>query len=35
MEDSDKGCWMFAYKPTDYMNEIQEFEPVNWMPLPN
>lgn len=30
----DKACWMFAYEPTDYIDGIQEFYPVEWMPLP-
>lgn len=28
------GVWMFAYEPTDYIDNIQEFNPVGWMPLP-
>ena len=30
---SEKGCWMFAYAPSDYIDGIQEFHPTHWMPL--
>jgi hypothetical protein len=30
----EKGCWMFAYEPSDYIDGIQEFFPEEWMPLP-
>lgn len=30
----DKGCWMFAYEPNDYIDGIQTFQPTHWMPLP-
>lgn len=30
----DKGVWMFAYTPTDYIDGIQTFRPVAWMVLP-
>lgn len=29
-----EGCWMYAYEPTDYIDGIQEFYPIAWMPLP-
>jgi hypothetical protein len=28
------GCWMFAYEPDDYIDGIQTFDAVAWMPLP-
>ena len=30
-----EGVWMFAYEPTDYIDNIQEFNPSHWMPLPS
>lgn len=27
------GCWMYAEKPTDYIDGVQEFDPVAWKPL--
>jgi len=30
----DKGVWMFAYEPNDYIAGIQTFKPVAWMSLP-
>jgi hypothetical protein len=30
---NEKGCWMFAYAPSDYIDGIQEFHPTHWMPL--
>lgn len=30
---SEKGCWMFAYSPSNYIDGIQEFHPTHWMPL--
>lgn len=27
------GCWMFAYEPSDYIDGIQKFNPIHWMPL--
>lgn len=29
-----EGVWMYAYAPTDYIDNIQQFYPVAWMPLP-
>lgn len=29
------GCWMYAYAPTDYIDNILEFYPTHWMPLPS
>lgn len=29
-----EGCWMFAYEPSDYIDGIQTFCPIEWMPLP-
>ena len=26
-----EGCWMFAYAPTDYIDNIQKFKPVGWI----
>ena len=31
---ASEGCWMFAYEPSDYIDGIQTFYPVAWMPLP-
>jgi hypothetical protein len=31
----DEGVWMFAYAPTDYIDNIQTFDPLYWMPLPD
>ena len=31
----DRGVWMFAYAPSDYIDGVQEFDPTHWMPLPN
>ena len=33
-EYPSKGEWMFAYAPTDYMDDIQGFTPTHWVELP-
>lgn len=30
----DRGVWMYAYAPTDYIDNILEFNPVEWMEIP-
>ena len=29
-----EGVWMFAYAPTDYIDNIQTFDPEYWTELP-
>ena len=28
------GVWMYAYSPSDYIDGMQTFDPVYWMPIP-
>lgn len=28
-----KGGWMYAYEPTDYIDNIKTFEPTKWQEL--